>query len=679
MSAMTDWKYSLKSLTGWLVLMGILFPHLLPGQSPPFTDEAAARGLDLFYITSVPDAGAGLAAVDLDQDGDADLVITGLPDQVLFLENDGNGYFTDRTADVNLPPMPTANAVAAGDPDGDGDLDILILCWGQADYLLRNDGDFQFTDIAEQVGLTTVVNGSGAAFADLNGDNWLDLLIVASAPSTAGGPESSHGHLFYNNGDGTFQESLDPIDQITNIFVTFQGLLQDFDLDGDLDIYLSNDKGCVADYQNYILENSDPLYIDQSDFGAGVSICSMGVAVADVNLDGLMDIFCTNVNEEHPLLLNEGDFNFVNATDDYGLGYGSVGWGTFFFDYGLDGDLDLFILDSMAPNLLYEQQGLLDWVNVAADVNLDGNGLSFCAVPLDVDLDGDIDLATQDCLGYFHLYIHPDEGNGNFIRLDPVAPFPNHFAVGSRIELRNDTGDLFFASQRGGGQYYRSEGEFIFQHGLGDAETVAQLTVVFPGGVSRTLTDLPANHTWKLYHPDLLGDANRNGVIDLEDCSQFLLTAATGFNPGAELFDFDGDSELNASDLETLLDLYDGFLLDCDSDGIVDLMELFLGTATDSNGDGIPDECSGDFIRGDVNIDLMLDISDPIKLLSHLFFGDSVPCFAATDNNHDGLVNIADPVSLLGFLFNSGAAPDAPFPDCGNTSGEEQCLISGCP
>lgn len=659
--------------------MVILLPCVLCSQTIPFTDEAATRGLDLFYITSVPDAGSGFGAIDLDQDGDADLVITGLAGLVRFYENDGNGNFIDRTTDVNLPEMPTANALATGDPDGDGDLDLLILCWGQPDYFLRNDGDFLFTDTTEEVGLSNSGNASGAAFADLNGDDWLDLLIVASAPSTAGGPESSHGHLYYNNGDGTFTESVNPIDPITNILVTFQGMLQDFDLDGDLDIYLSNDKGCIGDPQNYMLENADPFYLDQSDLGAGVSICSMGISTADVNLDGLMDLYCTNVNEAHPLLINQGDFSFYDASDDYGISEGAVGWANFFFDHGLDGDLDLYVVDSMAPNRFFEQIGPMNWINNASELNLAGTGQSFCAVPLDVDLDGDIDLAAQDCLGYFHLYIHPDEGNGNFIRLDPVAPFPNHFAIGSRIELRDDAGDLFFASQRGAGQHYRSEGEMIFQHGLADAETVAHLSVVFPDGSSRNLTDLPANHTWKLYHSDLLGDANRDGSVDLEDCSQFLIAAAGDFTPGCEIFDFDGDSLLSVSDLEMMFTRHGGILPDCDSDGVSDLMELFLGTETDTDGDQLPDSCDSDFIRGDVNVDLILNIADPIQLLQHLFFGEPCSCMAAIDINHDEQVNIADPVALLGYQFNSASPPAAPFPECGNVAGDQICLDGGCP
>ena len=141
----------------------------------PFVDEAELRGVNFPLINGSPGFGAGMAAVDLDGDGDADLVITGVDDQVEFLENDGSGYFTSRTEEINLPVFSLARGVAAGDPDGDGDLDLLILCWNDRDRFLRNDGDFQFTDVSEEIGLVLSSNSTGAAFGDLNGDDWLDL------------------------------------------------------------------------------------------------------------------------------------------------------------------------------------------------------------------------------------------------------------------------------------------------------------------------------------------------------------------------------------------------------------------------------------------------------------------------------------------------------------------------
>jgi hypothetical protein len=665
-------------LSGGALLCMTSSTNVLVAQSQSFIDEAVLRGVDFPFTEGAPGYGSGLAAVDLDQDGDADLVLPGIGGDISILKNDGTGHFTDLSNTLDLPEIQNGRGVAAGDVDGDGDLDLLILCVGEKNRLLRNDGDFNFTDVSENSGLTHVGNTSSAAFGDLNGDGWIDLLEVCIASGSA----VEDNVISYNNGDGTFSQS--PV-QIPGRAIpqsenhTFQGLLQDFDLDGDLDIYLSNDRGNSTNAHNWMLENQQGNFIDMSNLGSGVSIDSMGIAAADVNLDGFPDIYCTNYSLTHPLLINEGGFSFNDAATDYGVDFGMISWGTCFFDLGLDGDLDLFVLDSSSPNRMFEQQGIQQWLDVAPDLGLDANGFAYCGVPVDIDLDGDIDLITTEHFGPVHIYIQTGVPSNNFIRLDPVAPYPNHFAIGSRIELRDDNGVLFHSAQRAGGDFYKSVGEMIVHHGLGSAESVAQLTIYFPDGESRNLTDLPANQTWKLYHPDLLGDENGNGSVDLEDCQQFLQVSSGAFGPGSAIFDFDGNSTLDLFDLEWLVSLYDGVLSDCDSDGISDLMELYLGTMVDSDGDNLPDSCDSHYLRGDVNIDLSLDVADPIELLQHLFFGTPCPCFAAVDVNDDEQVNIADPVALLGYLFNSGPAPHFPFPDCGNGLESLTCIESGCP
>jgi len=99
----------------------------------------------------------------------------------------------------------------------------------------------------------------------------------------------------------------------------------------------------------------------------------------------------------------------------------------------------------------------------------------------------------------------------------------------------------------------------------------------------------------------------------------------------------------------------------------------------DGDEDGVPDGCEGDFVRGDVNLDLILDIADPIGLLGHLFGGPLCPCLASLDSNRDGSINIADAITLLSFLFASGAAPESPFPGCGSEIRPLPCAVSGCP
>jgi hypothetical protein len=72
-----------------------------------------------------------------------------------------------------------------------------------------------------------------------------------------------------------------------------------------------------------------------------------------------------------------------------------------------------------------------------------------------------------------------------------------------------------------------------------------------------------------------------------------------------------------------------------------------------------------EFIRGDSNLDGQIDISDPVAILDYLFQGEQCPCPLASDANADAALDIADAIAQLGFLFSSGAAPPAPFPDCG--------------
>ena len=129
-----------------MVLAGVCFSGPIGAQL--FTEEAASRGVDYSYFVSST-IGSGIGLNDLDGDGDLDLVLAGGQTIGIF-ENDGNGNFTDRSA--NYGPASTYSGVAAADFDADGDLDLYISAFGDPNLLLRNDGGFQFVDIASSLG-----------------------------------------------------------------------------------------------------------------------------------------------------------------------------------------------------------------------------------------------------------------------------------------------------------------------------------------------------------------------------------------------------------------------------------------------------------------------------------------------------------------------------------------------
>jgi endonuclease I len=118
---------------------------------------------------------------------------------------------------------------------------------------------------------------------------------------------------------------------------------------------------------------------------------------------------------------------------------------------------------------------------------------------------------------------------------------------------------------------------------------------------------------------------------------------------------------------------------DCNGNGITDPCDIADGTSLDSNGGGVPDECELDFERGDINLDGVIDISDPIRILAGLFEGQTLGCRDAADTNDSGAIDIADVISLLGAIFEGSPAVPAPV-ICGAdpTVDSLDCLTSTC-
>ena len=131
----------------------------------PFTEEALARGIDYGTLSNnLHPYGYGAAFADLDGDGDPDLVLVGRGDgRVGVYENDGTGFFTDRSVGNGIPVIAGASGVTAADYDGDGDLDIHLSNFLGADVLLRNDGGFTFNVVTTASGVGNPGTGTGCA------------------------------------------------------------------------------------------------------------------------------------------------------------------------------------------------------------------------------------------------------------------------------------------------------------------------------------------------------------------------------------------------------------------------------------------------------------------------------------------------------------------------------------
>lgn len=612
------WNRSKSSIA---VLLFVFSANFVVAQVAPFTEEAVARGLTHFTYSS-PSFGYGLGLDDLDGDGDPDLIATGKNlGQIAVYENIGSAQFVERTATSNLPYHVRYNAVSLVDYDGDGDLDVFVAGYQIPDLMLRNEGNFIFTDVTEEVGFGDEGKAIGATWIDQDGDGWLDMYL--SNYNFTGSSGGAFPNRFYKNmGGNTFSEIADELG-IADLHLSFQAVFFDPDRDGDHDLYVSNDKGFTdpaTHYNRFWLAESG-LFEDVGEIsGAQISIDSMGIDIGDLDQDGQFDIYCTNSPQvgnqgENVLLCGNGDLTFIDRSTEAQVEASGVCWGACFLDFDNDGFEELYVTASNAQNRLYNCDGLFPCEDIAPILDLAFSSTStsqfsasFCIAKADLDLDGDLDLITQSKNENLALYINHEGDYRNSLRLKLKGNYPNTNAIGSLVRITTQSGSQWREVRSG--DLYKSSSETAITVGLSDHEEAQEILIRWPNGKLSFLEDVAAG-SFTLADQNTLesfSDCNRNLIPDLEDIVQ---------DPG----------------------------LDSDNNGIIDVCTLFL--------------------RGDGNNDQLLDVADAITSLDALFGQVTVPCEMALDCNDDSLLNIADPIYLLGHLFSGGPHPPAPNSTCG--------------
>lgn len=348
-----------------------------------FVDEATSRGLlfpydsgaqgDLFIADMM---GGGVGLIDFDNDGWLDVyLVNGCPLPVdrehppapnRLFHNTGDGMFVDVTASAGVGGRGYGMGCAVGDIDADGFEDLFVTGFGST-VLYHNNGDGTFTDITESAGVGSDRWSTAAGFADLDRDSDLDLFVVTyveADPATAPECRDASGRrihcppgrfpaqkelLFRNNGDLTFTDvSAEagverPDGQALGLAIA------DFNDDGWLDLFVANDIT-----PDFLLLNRGDLRFEEVGIasgaafdGAGRATASMGVVADDLNGDGLIDLFHTNFrNEPNTFLRNLGGGQFADATSGSGLDGPSLavtGFGTVAIDAENNGTLDLFV------------------------------------------------------------------------------------------------------------------------------------------------------------------------------------------------------------------------------------------------------------------------------------------------------------------------------------------------
>eukprot|EP00913_Durusdinium_trenchii_P005874 g5486.t1 len=511
---------------------------LTPFPQPPaaFTEEAAIRGLDFIVAqSSTPNAGYGGASfIDLDGDGDPDIVTTGRSGGLLGIyENDGTGHFIDRSATATTTLMPKGGGVVGADYDADGDMDLFITQVLADDVLLRNDGNFVFTDVTAAAGVAGELGaGVGATWGDYDGDGWLDLYVSNRTGSRF--PDFSESEiqnrLYRNQGDGTFVDMAPALGVDCFDEPTLTAAFVDFDLDGDADLYIGNDKGtsCI-DYTNKLFENVGGSFVDIT-VASNSESCTdtMGIGIGDFDGNGWPDFYCTNTPPApgHALMLNNGDKTFDWVAAAAGVTGNQLGWGCLFFDHDNDGDLALYVTHSNnAANHMYDWSETWPVPEIGAQMGVDTVTRSYNVSTADIDGDGDLDLLVQDLLGPLLLYVNNEGSRRHWARFRVVGENPNQHAIGAIVRCYVDD-DMQISEVLAGGNNYRTQNELVQHFGLDGACMVDSVGVQWADGQQRTLTSYPADQTWTLFPPSMLGDSDFDGRVSRRD--MVALLAALG-------------------------------------------------------------------------------------------------------------------------------------------------------
>ena len=521
-----------------------------PSGSIEFTDITADAGIRFrhnngaFGKKYLPETiGSGGAFLDYDNDGWQDILLVNSSDWPenkkrksfpALYRNNKDGTFTDVTHQGGLGVEMYGIGVAIADYDNDGNEDVYFTCVGP-NRLFRNLGNGKFQDVTARTGVGDPGFSTAASWFDFDNDGKLDLFVgnyVEWSPETDQHcsldgknksyctPQTYKGQsptLYRNRGNGTFENVTARAGVNDPAGKTLGVALLDYDDDGWIDLFVANDTEPNKLYRN----NRNGTFTDNAVVAgvafseAGTARAGMGVDAADYDGSGKQSVVIGNfTNESIALYHNDGSGLFTDEAPASGIGKmsaQSLTFAVFFFDYDLDGMVDIFaanghVSDDISvvqptvkyaqPPHLFRNRGRKKFEEVTAKL---GRALGRASVGRgaaygDIDNDGDLDLLITTNNGPARLLRNDNANQNDLLRVKTIGAKSNRNGIGAKVVAKTSKGKTVYGMVRTGSSYC-SQSEMPLTFGLGKPEegVTLNLEITWPGNQKETIANIKPN------------------------------------------------------------------------------------------------------------------------------------------------------------------------------------------
>ena len=516
--------------------------------APRFTDVTKAAGIAFRHNAGkagkkwLPETmGSGCAFVDADGDGWLDIVLinsldwtprAGRRSTSALYRNNRDGTFTDVTKGSGLDVEIYGLGVAVGDFDNDGRDDLYITAL-EGDRLMKNMGGFKFQDVTKAAGIANANFGTSAAWLDFDRDGRLDLFVANYVQWSQKGdlwcsldgstksyctPESYRGassKLYRNLGNGKFEDVSQKAGVGDATSKSLGVAVLDVNQDGWPDLFVANDTQPNKLYMN----QKNGMFKEEGvsagvAFGEdGVARGAMGVDAADYDRSGRPHLAVGNFsNQMVGLYRNEGNGLFVDEAPRSTVGRASLltlAFGVFFFDYDLDGWIDLFAANGhideeigrVQPKVSFAQpphlfrnlgKGKFEEVTAKLGPDLGRAIVARGAAYGDFDNDGDLDVLITTNHGRAYLLRNDANTAKNYwisVRLRGVKS--NRNGIGAVVRVESASGRQWRMVHSGSS--YLSQSDLAVTFGLGKDSRIAALEIEWPGGAKQRIANPPVN------------------------------------------------------------------------------------------------------------------------------------------------------------------------------------------